>query len=225
MPTHALLLSIAFKAELAQSRRLVKSGQFSDDAALKRVLLKQAGDSGLDALVLQRQSAHQKRISSSALRRQRAADKALRRQTKATVNIDAGGAIWRAWFDGSAHPNPGKIGIGALLISPTGERTEISERRSDGDNNEAEFHALQSVLSQALASGADILHICGDSRVVIDALNAQKNRAFPSAILQTHYLQSLNLIRQFKDLRLNWIPREKNAEADALSQAAIQKIL
>lgn len=235
MPTHDLLLSIAFKAELKQSRRLIKTGEFNEESALQRVLQKQAGEAGLNALIQQRQVIGQKRIAASALRQQQKSESSLRRQASASADTMTDGRSWQAWFDGSAHPNPGKIGIGGVLISPDGQRIEISQRMPDGDNNEAEFHALQSVLIRALELGVDQLRVWGDSRVVIDAINnaahgvasagMQKQNStvphFPSGILQNHFLQSLALASQFKELHLQWIPREKNVIADALSQAAI----
>ena len=36
--------------------------------------------------------------------------------------------FWQVWFDGSALPNPGKIGIGAVLIAPDGRSEEKSLR-------------------------------------------------------------------------------------------------
>ncbi|MFZ6845801.1 ribonuclease HI family protein [Undibacterium sp. RuTC16W] len=237
MPTHDLLLSIAFKAELKQSRRLIKAGEFTEESALQRVLQKQAGEAGLDVLIQQRQVIGQKRIAASALRQQQKSENTLRRQASASVDAMAYCRTWQAWFDGSAHPNPGKIGIGGVLISPDGQRIEISRRMPDGDNNEAEFHALQSVLLRALELGVDQLRVWGDSRVVIDTINnaahgiesvaMQKQNStvphFPSSILQTLFLQSVALASQFRELRLHWIPRERNAIADALSQAAILK--
>ena len=44
-----------------------------------------------------------------------------RRAQLALSRQDHGGPqAWRGWFDGSAHPNPGKLGIGALLLGPDG---------------------------------------------------------------------------------------------------------
>ena len=47
-------------------------------------------------------------------------------------------AGWRAWFDGSALPNPGRMGLGFVLQGPDGSVDEGSfVTREAGCNNEA----------------------------------------------------------------------------------------
>jgi ribonuclease HI len=62
---------------------------------------------------------------------------------------------WRGWFDGSAHPNPGQIGIGALLCGPDGQRVEISRRAGHGSSSDAEYLALTALLEAAGEHGRD----------------------------------------------------------------------
>jgi ribonuclease HI len=125
---------------------------------------------------------------------------------------------WRAWFDGSAHPNPGDCGIGALLIGPGGERIEISRSAGYGNSSEAEYRALIALLEAAVGSGAHGLTIYGDSKVVIDDVNGSDTAA--AASLQACRQSALALLARLRDVTLRWIPRHKNGEADALSQLA-----
>ena len=75
-----------------------------------------------------------------------------RRAQLALSRQDHGGPLaWRGWFDGSAHPNPGKLGIGALLLGPNGERIEVSEAAGHGSSSDAEYAALTAVLRRGAA--------------------------------------------------------------------------
>jgi ribonuclease HI len=125
---------------------------------------------------------------------------------------------WRAWFDGSAHPNPGKCGIGALLTGPAGERIEISRGAGYGNSSEAEYLALIALLEAAVQAGAHGLTIYGDSKVVIDDVNGSDATA--AASLMELRQAALALTARLGGFTLRWIPRHKNGEADALSQRA-----
>jgi ribonuclease HI len=125
---------------------------------------------------------------------------------------------WRAWFDGSAHPNPGNCGIGALLTGPAGQRIEISRAAGYGNSSEAEYRALIALLIAAVQAGAHGLTIYGDSKVVIDDVNGSDAAAAPA--LNELRQVALALTAQLRGFTLRWIPRHKNSEADALSQLA-----
>lgn len=135
-----------------------------------------------------------------------------------TNDLDA--ATWLAWFDGAAHPNPGKIGIGGVIISPTGEVTNLCSTAGHGDSSDAEYRALVAVLKAALALDAKKLVVYGDSRVVIDDVQTHGACAF----VLTHYREEARtLLAQFAEIRFVWIPRKKNTAADALSQQAVRQ--
>jgi len=125
---------------------------------------------------------------------------------------------WRAWFDGSARPNPGRCGIGALLKGPGGEQLEISRPAGYGNSSEAEYRALIALLQAAIKHGAHGLTIYGDSKVVVDDVNGPDQASARS--LRSYRGQARALLAQLRDATLRWIPRHKNGEADALSQRA-----
>src|SRR5471030_3045251 len=62
----------------------------------------------------------------------------------------------------------GRLGIGALLCGPAGERVEISRRAGHGNSGEAEYLALLALLEAAVAYRPPLLVVCGDSQVVIN---------------------------------------------------------
>lgn len=71
---------------------------------------------------------------------------------------DAAAALaqpWIAYCDGSAVPNPGRIGLGAVVIAPDGIRHLLSMATdSRGCNDEAEARTLRVALRQLQALGS-----------------------------------------------------------------------
>src|SRR5690606_15707159 len=52
-------------------------------------------------------------------------------------------ATWLIHCDGSALPNPGRMGLGAVIVAPDGSRQTLSvDTHSTGCNNEAELRAV-----------------------------------------------------------------------------------
>jgi ribonuclease HI len=129
-------------------------------------------------------------------------------------------SYWQGWFDGSARPNPGDIGIGVLLLAPDARCFEKSERLSgSGCNNEAELQALCALLELAFAAGARHLQVRGDSDVAIRYVNGPEATAIEP--LRTLVLRARELMVHFDDVQLIWIPQQRNAEADRLSRQAL----
>jgi ribonuclease HI len=131
---------------------------------------------------------------------------------------DGAPTAWRAWFDGSARPNPGRCGIGARLLGPAGQVVELSRPAGWGNSSEAEYLALIAVLEMALAQDARGLTVYGDSRVVLDDVAALDANSAPS--LQPYRARAHALLAQLPGTLLRWVPRHKNLDADALSQRA-----
>ena len=213
MPEFARLLSSATRSELRASLRLTSRTGCSREAALRATLAASAAtdtdtnsdtvDSALARLVVARDAL---RVADCA----RAAAIARNRTGLPTA--------WRGWFDGSAQPNPGACGIGALLRGPAGERVDISRAAGYGNSSEAEYRALIALLEAALDCGVQGLTIYGDSKVVIDDINGRFAGAV-AALLDCR-AAALALMAQLPDVSVQWIARHKNGEADALSQRA-----
>jgi ribonuclease HI len=214
MPDFSLLLSAAFKSELRASRHLSERTGRSPEEALRATLTAAAGAGTLTGLVDRRIAAKRADEDRANARKTQQAATLARRQAR----HDGKPTPWRAWFDGSAHPNPGDCGIGALLQGPAGQRVEISQPAGYGNSSEAEYRALIALLESAVRNGAHGLTIYGDSKVVIDDVNGSEYAAAMS--LRELRTTALSLIAQLRDVSLRWIPRHKNTEADALSQLA-----
>lgn len=202
---------IAYKAERAASRRLAHAEGLSAGQALRRTLELAAGAAGLAALV---------EVRTGLLAAQAARD-AARASAKAAASAkrDPQPTAWRAWFDGSAKPNPGRCGIGVRIEGPDGVLIELARPAGHGNSSEAEYRALIALLETAVAHGAHPLTVHGDSRVVIDDVTGPDLYAAPA--LAGYRARALALLGRLPDVRLRWVPRHKNTGADALSQRAL----
>jgi ribonuclease HI len=127
---------------------------------------------------------------------------------------------WTVYCDGSAVPNPGRMGLGALLVAPDGTRHVLSAPTdARGCNNEAEARALMLALRGAQARGAAVLQIYSDNSLLVAQLGA--GDAPPVARLAALYAEVAALLASFAQTSLHWIPRHRNGEADALARAAL----
>ncbi|MES2298433.1 MAG: ribonuclease HI family protein [Pseudomonadota bacterium] len=219
MTTFDQLNAAAFKSERAASRRLARLTGVDLAEALRRTLERAAGTAGLSSLLATRASlnASQKQQAvAGQLARQAKAQQAWERKLAART-IDS--SAWNGWFDGSALPNPGRCGIGAVLRGPDASCVEISRCAGHGSSSDAEYRALIALLEAAVRHRAQGLCIHGDSRVVIDDVNAV---TAPASALDTYRTLARALLAQLPGARLLWIPRQRNAEADALSQRAVR---
>lgn len=216
MTEHDSLLAASFKSERSASRKLAARTNISQELALRATLEQSAGARGLAQLLAERAALREAEAQRLAARD---ASRALARSAAANRHQGPPSA-WRAWFDGSAHPNPGRCGIGALLTGPAGERVEIAQPAGYGNSSEAEYLALIAVLEAAVAASAHGLTVHGDSRVVIDDVNGPEHAAAPS--LRAYRTRARALLARIDGANVRWLPRHKNQAADALSQRGWQ---
>jgi ribonuclease HI len=216
MSTVEELRRAAYKTELVLSRRLMRNSALAERDALIQIL--ERSGLPLAQLLIERARAQAGHAARKAARHQQKeealAQKRARKQMENVAYLDP--AVWLGWFDGSAHPNPGRIGIGGVLRKPDGELFEHCAAAGHGDSNQAEYLALIAVLELALRLKATPLIICGDSRVVIDSLRSDSH----AGSLSDYHARARALLLQLPDVTLHWIPRHRNAAADALSQRA-----
>lgn len=127
---------------------------------------------------------------------------------------------WQGWCDGSALPNPGRMGIGGVLCAPDQSVQEFSKALGpSGCNNEAEASALLELLQLACRCGARCLVVWSDSDVVVRiASAAQSDEAQRLAPLFARIREAMLL---FEVVELRWLPQHRNEIADRLSRQAL----
>jgi ribonuclease HI len=128
--------------------------------------------------------------------------------------------LWVVYCDGSATPNPGRMGLGAVFIEPDGTRHTLSQAaHENGCNNEAELRALLATLHELKRRGASELLIHCDNSVVVEQVGGVT--AKPITRLASLFDEARVLFNSFDQANLVWIPNHRNSEADELARAAL----
>jgi len=127
---------------------------------------------------------------------------------------------YQLYVDGGARGNPGPAGIGVRLLDPDGEPAEeLGDYIGKATNNVAEYQALVTGLELAVDHGVRRLTVLSDSELVVRQLSGQYR--VKDAVLKQFHEQAKRLLHQFQEVEVKHIPREENAAADSLVNAAI----
>jgi ribonuclease HI len=122
--------------------------------------------------------------------------------------------------DGGARGNPGPAAVGVVVSTPNGEvLDEIGEVIGVATNNVAEYRGLLLGLERARALGATEVEVVNDSELV--ARQVMGDYKVKHAGLKPLHQQALAALRGFDRWSIRSVPRERNARADALVNAAL----
>ena len=136
-----------------------------------------------------------------------------------TTEIAASRGVWLIHCDGSAFPNPGNMGLGAIITAPDGTLNKLSlPAAGKGCNNEAEARAMMAAVQHAKQLGATSVRVYSDSRVVVDQLTGDGSQ--PIARLDALFTELKALLATFDEATVTWIPQHRNHEADTLARTA-----
>jgi len=126
--------------------------------------------------------------------------------------------------DGGARGNPGPAAIG-LVIKDAKNKVVFQEGKCIGEttNNQAEYQALVSALEHALKLGGTEVACYLDSELVVKQVRGEYK--VKDASLAKQFLKIHNLKTKFKILSFHHIARERNREADALVNQALDGVL
>jgi ribonuclease HI len=96
---------------------------------------------------------------------------------------------------------------------------EISKRIGPAINTVAEYRALIEGLKLARSRGIQRIRVFLDSELVVDQVNGRA-RVGKEHIRPLH-TEACSLRQEFPNIRISWVPRKWNAEADALATKAL----
>ena len=127
------------------------------------------------------------------------------------------------YCDGGARGNPGPAAIGAVVLDPATtpptRLATVSERIGVATSNVAEYKALIAGLEAARAFPSRAVHVRADSMLVIRQLEgAWKVKKEHLRPLHAH---ARALLDAYDEVDLVHVPREQNADADLLVNAAL----
>ncbi|MGD0198380.1 MAG: ribonuclease HI family protein [Solirubrobacteraceae bacterium] len=122
--------------------------------------------------------------------------------------------------DGGARGNPGPAAAAATLATDAGELLdEASELLGVATNNVAEYRAVLLGLARAQELGATEVELINDSELVAKQLNGAYKVKHPSMV--PLFSQARAKLAGFERWSIRSVPREQNARADALVNAAL----
>ena len=125
-----------------------------------------------------------------------------------------------AYVDGGSLGNPGPAGIGVVIDVPQGQKVRIAKWIGRQDNNVAEYLALLEALQYAVKLGARAIHVYSDSQVVVRQMTGQYSCRSPRLY---SLLWTCRKLSRSLDFSISYVPREYNAEANALASSAARR--
>jgi ribonuclease HI len=125
------------------------------------------------------------------------------------------------YTDGASRNNPGEAGAGIFILRDGEPLQRIARYLGTTTNNIAEYRAAIIGLEHAVKLGASHVKLNSDSELLVKQINGQykiKNEG-----LKPLYARVKELIAKINSVEVQYIPREKNKEADALANKAIDE--
>ena len=122
--------------------------------------------------------------------------------------------------DGGARGNPGPAAAASVISASDGEvLDEHAQLLGRATNNVAEYRALLLGLERARSLGADEVEVVGDSELIAKQL--QGSYKVKNDALRALHARASAALREFDRWSVRTVPRERNARADALVNAAL----
>lgn len=124
------------------------------------------------------------------------------------------------YCDGASRGNPGRAAFGFVLLDPSG-RAVVERGATVGmaTNNVAEYRGLVAGLEAAVAAGVRDLEVRLDSLLLVRQVSGDFK--VKAAGLKPLHRQAVGLLARIGRARVVHVPREQNARADALANAAL----
>lgn len=135
------------------------------------------------------------------------------------------------YTDGGSRGNPGKAAIGVVFCN---EKDQVIKKFGEylGDNltnNEAEYQAVifglkkfKALFGKAITKVSEI-EVRSDSELLVNQMNGKYK--IEDEKIQKFFIEIWNLKIEFKGIKFKAIPREKNKEADAMVNEALDSQL
>ena len=124
--------------------------------------------------------------------------------------------------DGGARGNPGPAAAACVITTPEGEVVDEQARLlGSATNNVAEYRALLLGVARAHELGAQDVEVVGDSELIAQQVRGAYK--VKNAALRELHAEAMAALRQLDHWSIETVPRERNARADALVNAALDE--
>ena len=125
-----------------------------------------------------------------------------------------------AFFDGGSRGNPGPAGWGAYIVDDAGNvLAELSGALGTATNNVAEYNGLIAALQWAADNDVTALAVKGDSLLLVEQMRG--NYKVKNEGLKPLHMRARMLVMQIGNVSFAHVPREKNTDADRLSNVGM----
>ena len=125
-----------------------------------------------------------------------------------------------AYFDGGSRGNPGPAGWGAYIVNDDGTvLAELSGALGVATNNVAEYNGLIAALQWAADHDVTALSVKGDSLLLVEQMRG--NYKVKNEGLKPLHMRARMLVMQIGNVSFAHVPREKNKDADRLSNVGM----
>ena len=141
------------------------------------------------------------------------------RPTDLAALLREGGGRAHVYFDGACRGNPGPSAVGYAVVTSDGVVAEGGERIGETTNNRAEYEALVRALEVTADAGFDEADVRGDSELIVRQVRGEYDTNDPG--LRERRVRARELLDRFDRWSLTHVPREVNAHADDLANAAL----
>jgi ribonuclease HI len=127
--------------------------------------------------------------------------------------------VIEVYTDGRAEPNPG-MGTYGFVIYKDRKRIHAEHGLAGQDvtNNYAEYVCLIKALEYLEPHRNEGITVFSDSALLVNQMKGKWR--FKKGAYREKYLAAKELVTRFSKLKFLWIPREKNTEADELTNIA-----
>jgi ribonuclease HI len=131
-------------------------------------------------------------------------------------------AAHRANIDGGSRGNPGPASYGVVVRDAGGQIVaKLKKYIGRTTNNVAEYYGLIAALDYAQAHAIRALHIESDSELLVKQMRGQYK--VKSEELRPLFERAKKMSATFDSFGINHVYREKNKEADALANEALDE--
>lgn len=132
--------------------------------------------------------------------------------------------VIKMWTDGGSRSNPGPAAIGIVLKDGDSIVYESGEFLGHSvSNNQAEYQALYRGLVKAKQMQHTNIHCYLDSQLVVEQVNGRYK--VKDAGLREWWSKVQELLNNFTNWQVSYVPRAQNAHADKLVNQALDEVL
>lgn len=131
-------------------------------------------------------------------------------------------AAFQANIDGGSRGNPGPAAYGVVIRDAKGGITaRLKKYMGQSTNNVAEYFGLIAALDYAQAHGIRALRVESDSELLVKQMRGQYR--VKSDDLRPLFERARKMAQTLESFRIDHVPRERNRDADALVNQALDE--